>query len=109
MHVYLDAVFYPNIYKNESIFRQEGWHYELEGDEEELKVNGVVYNEMKGAFSSPDDVLEREIMNSLYPHTTYGCESGGDPEVIPVTAWIRSSTLHFRSWIMRCAPHRVHP
>ena len=83
MHVYLDAVFYPNIYKNESIFRQEGWHYELEGDEEELKVNGVVYNEMKGAFSSPDDVLEREIMNSLYPHTTYGCESGGDPEVIP--------------------------
>ena len=83
MHVYLDAVFYPNIYKNESIFRQEGWHYELEGDEEDLKVNGVVYNEMKGAFSSPDDVLEREIMNSLYPHTTYGCESGGDPEVIP--------------------------
>ena len=83
MHVYLDAVFYPNIYKNESIFRQEGWHYELEGDNEELKVNGVVYNEMKGAFSSPDDVLEREIMNSLYPHTTYGCESGGDPEAIP--------------------------
>ena len=59
MHVYLDAVFDPNIYKNESIFRQEGWHYELEGDNEELKVNGVVYNEMKGAFSSPDDVLER--------------------------------------------------
>ena len=83
MHVYLDAVFYPNIYKNESIFRQEGWHYELEGDNEELKVNGVVYNEMKGAFSSPDDVLEREIMNSLYPHTTYGCESGGDLRRIP--------------------------
>uniref|UniRef100_UPI00405719ED insulinase family protein n=1 Tax=Acetatifactor sp. TaxID=1872090 RepID=UPI00405719ED len=83
MHVYLDAVFYPNIYKNESIFRQEGWHYELENAEDELKINGVVYNEMKGAFSSPDDVLEREMMNSLYPHTTYGCESGGDPEVIP--------------------------
>lgn len=83
MHVYLDAVFFPNIYKNESIFRQEGWHYELEGEEEELKINGVVYNEMKGAFSSPDDVLEREMMNALYPHTTYGCESGGDPEVIP--------------------------
>lgn len=83
VHVYLDAVFYPNIYKNESIFRQEGWHYELESPEDELTINGVVYNEMKGAFSSPDDVLEREMMNSLYPHTTYGCESGGDPEVIP--------------------------
>ena len=83
MHVYLDAVFYPNIYKREEIFRQEGWNYHLEQKEGPLKYNGVVYNEMKGAFSSPDDVLEREIMNSLYPHTTYGCESGGDPEVIP--------------------------
>ncbi len=83
MHVYLDAVLYPNIYKNESIFRQEGWHYELESPEGELSINGVVYNEMKGAFSSPDDVLEREMMNSLYPHTTYSCESGGDPAVIP--------------------------
>lgn len=83
MHVYLDAVFYPNIYENEAIFRQEGWHYEMESPEDELTINGVVYNEMKGAFSSPDDVLEREMMNSLYPHTTYGCESGGDPEVIP--------------------------
>ena len=94
MHVYLDAVFYPNIYKNESIFRQEGWHYELEGDNEELKVNGVVYNEMKGAFSSPDDVLEREIMNSLYPHTTYGCESGGDPEAIPELTYEEFLNFH---------------
>ncbi len=83
MHVYLDAVFYPNIYKNESIFRQEGWHYEMKNPEDELEINGVVYNEMNGAFSSPDDVLEREMMNSLYPHTTYGCESGGDPQIIP--------------------------
>lgn len=83
MHVYLDAVFYPNIYKEERIFKQEGWHYELENKEDELKINGVVYNEMKGAFSSPDDVLERELMNSLYPDTTYGFESGGDPECIP--------------------------
>lgn len=82
MHVYLDAVFYPNIYEKEAIFRQEGWHYELSEDEE-LTINGVVYNEMKGAFSSPDDVLEREMMNALFPETTYGCESGGDPEVIP--------------------------
>lgn len=83
MHVYLDAVFYPNIYKKEEIFRQEGWNYHLEKKEGPLKYNGVVYNEMKGAFSSPDDVLEREIMNSLFPDTTYGCESGGDPENIP--------------------------
>ncbi len=83
MSVYLDAVFHPNIYKYENIFRQEGWHYEMEKPEDELKINGVVYNEMKGAFSSPDDVLEREILNSLYPDTTYGNESGGDPSVIP--------------------------
>ena len=51
MHVYLDAVFYPNIYKEKKIFEQEGWHYELESPEAELTINGVVYNEMKGAFS----------------------------------------------------------
>ena len=83
MHVYLDAVFYPNIYKREEIFRQEGWNYHLEQPEGPLKYNGVVYNEMKGAFSSPDEVLEREIMNHLFPDTTYGCESGGDPKNIP--------------------------
>lgn len=83
VHVYLDAVLYPNIYREEKIFRQEGWHYEMEDIQDELKINGVVYNEMKGAFSSPDDVVEREIMNSLYPNITYGLESGGDPEVIP--------------------------
>ena len=54
MNVYLDAVFHPNIYKEEKIFRQEGWHYEMESPEDDLKYNGVVYNEMKGAFSSPD-------------------------------------------------------
>ena len=83
VHVYLDAVFYPHIYQEERIFRQEGWHYEMEKEEDELVINGVVYNEMKGAFSSPDDVVEREIMNSLYPDTTYGMESGGDPAAIP--------------------------
>ena len=83
MHVYLDAVFYPNIYQKEEIFRQEGWHYQLEDTEGPLIYNGVVYNEMKGAFSSADDVLERGIMNSLFPDTTYGCESGGDPKNIP--------------------------
>ena len=83
MNVYMDAVFYPNIYVHEEIFRQEGWHYELESPEDDLTINGVVYNEMKGAYSSPEDVLDREIYSSLYPDTAYALESGGDPDVIP--------------------------
>lgn len=83
MHVYMDAVFFTNIYEREEIFRQEGWSYQLENPEDELTYNGVVYNEMKGAFSSPEDVLDREILNSLYPDTSYGNESGGDPDFIP--------------------------
>ena len=83
MHVYLDAVFHPNIYKEEKIFKQEGWHYELESVEEPLKYNGVVFNEMKGVFSSPDELIERDIKISLFPDTAYGVESGGDPEDIP--------------------------
>ncbi|SCP96670.1 insulinase family protein [Anaerobium acetethylicum] len=83
MHVYMDAVFYPNIYENEKIFKQEGWHYELEAEDDPIKYNGVVYNEMKGAFSSPEDVLQREILNSLFPDTCYAHESGGNPEDIP--------------------------
>ncbi len=83
MHVYLDAVFHPNIYREEKIFRQEGWHYELESPEEPVIYNGVVYNEMKGAFSSPEDMLDREIMTTLYPDTPYFHESGGDPKHIP--------------------------
>ena len=94
MDVYLDAVFHPNIYHEEKIFKQEGWHYELESAEDELTINGVVYNEMKGAFSSPDDVLYREIMNSLYPHTTYGVESGGDPDVIPELTYEQFLAFH---------------
>ena len=83
MDVYMDAVLHPNIYDKPEIFRQEGWHYEMEDRDSDLTINGVVYNEMKGAFSNPDDVLERQIMNSLFPDTTYGIESGGDPKVIP--------------------------
>ncbi len=96
MDVYLDAVFHPNIYREEKIFRQEGWHYELESAEDELTINGVVYNEMKGAFSSPDDVLYREIMNSLYPHTSYAVESGGDPDVIPELTYEDFLAFHQR-------------
>ena len=96
MHVYLDAVFYPNIYRNEKIFQQEGWHYELDSLDGELKYNGVVYNEMKGAFSSPDDVMYREIMDSLYPDNAYGVESGGDPEVIPELTYEQFLDFHRR-------------
>ena len=94
MDVYLDAVFHPNIYHEEKIFRQEGWHYELEDAEDVLTINGVVYNEMTGAFSSPDDVLWREIMNSLYPHTAYAVESGGDPDVIPELTYENFLAFH---------------
>ncbi len=83
MHVYMDAVLYPNIYEHEEIFRQEGWSYKLDSPDGELQYNGVVYNEMKGAFSSPESVLDRVVLNTLFPDTSYANESGGDPERIP--------------------------
>ena len=88
MSVYMDAVFHPDIYKHREIFEQEGWHYELEDEDAPVTINGVVYNEMKGAFSSPDDVLERLILNSLFPDTSYANESGGDPEHHPCNSYI---------------------
>lgn len=94
MEVYLDAVFYPNIYQREQIFKQEGWRYELEDKNDPITINGVVYNEMKGAFSTPDDVLEREIINSLFPDTAYGYESGGDPDVIPKLTYEKFLDFH---------------
>ena len=96
MHVYLDAVFHPNIYKHEEIFRQEGWHYELEDKDAPVTINGVVYNEMKGAFSSPEGVLDRIILNSLFPDTAYHHESGGDPEVIPELTYEDYLNFHRR-------------
>ena len=83
MDVYLDAVFNPAIYTKPTIFEQEGWHYELTGKDDELKINGVVYNEMKGAYSSPDEVLSSQIYRSLFPDNTYSKDSGGNPEYIP--------------------------
>lgn len=83
MNVYLDAVLHPNIYKEPKIFMQEGWHYELESPESDLIYNGVVYNEMKGAFSSPEEVLDRYTRKTLFPDNCYGQESGGDPAFIP--------------------------
>ena len=96
MHVYLDAVFYPNIYKEKKIFMQEGWHYHIENPEDEIKYNGVVYNEMKGAFSSPDDVLDRTVLNALYPDNTYSNESGGDPDNIPDLSYEEFLDFHRR-------------
>lgn len=83
MHVYLDAVFYPNIYERPQIMMQEGWHYEAETMDAPIQYNGVVYNEMKGAFSSADEQLSRLIKVSLLKGTPYEFESGGDPKYIP--------------------------
>lgn len=94
MHVYMDAVFYPAIYREPRIFYQEGWHYEMEDKSDELKINGVVYNEMKGAFSSPDDVLDREIVRGLFPDTVYANESGGDPDAIPDLTYEQFLAFH---------------
>lgn len=94
MDVYLDAVFYPNIFKEKKIFMQEGWHYELDKPDGELKINGVVYNEMKGAFSSPDDVLDRAVLNTLFPDNTYAFESGGDPDDIPTLTYEEYLQFH---------------
>lgn len=83
MDVYLDAVFYPNIYTNDKILKQEGWHYHLEDEKDEITYNGVVYNEMKGAYSSAEQQLMHAIQTSLLPDTAYGYDSGGDPKAIP--------------------------
>ena len=93
MHVYLDAVFYPNVYRNESIFRQEGWHYEYDEDGK-LIINGVVYNEMKGARSSAEDIISAESMFSLFPDNSYGVESGGDPDFIPTLTYEQFLEFH---------------
>jgi len=96
MDVYLDAVFHPNIYQYSEIFMQEGWHYELESRDNALDYRGVVYNEMKGVFSSPESVLFRKIPESLFPDTAYGFESGGDPDVIPALTYEEFISFHKR-------------
>lgn len=96
MEVYLDAVFFPNIYNRKEIFLQEGWHYELEDIESDLVYNGVVYSEMKGAFSSPEQVMYSQIERTLFPDTAYGVESGGDPEEIPNLTYEQFLEFHKR-------------
>lgn len=94
MDVYLDAVFHPNIYIHEEILKQEGWHYELEDANGELTYNGVVYNEMKGVYSDPNQQLARLIQLSLLPDTTYACESGGEPSAIPQLTYEQFLDFH---------------
>ena len=94
MDVYLDAVFHPNIYIHEEIMKQEGWHYELEDKGGELTYNGVVYNEMKGVYSDPDQQLARLIQMSLLPNTTYEYESGGEPSAIPKLTYEQFLEFH---------------
>ncbi len=83
MDVYLNSVFYPNVYQQPEILQQEGWHYEWDEEKGQLSIKGVVYNEMKGAFSSPEQMLFRKTQESLFPDTPYSNESGGDPKHIP--------------------------
>lgn len=83
MDVYLDAVFYPAIYDKKEIFLQEGWHYEIFNENEDIKINGVVYNEMKGVYSSAENQVSDAITFNLHKNSTYGHDSGGDPKEIP--------------------------
>ncbi len=105
MAVYMDAVFHPNIYKTDRILRQEGWHYEMTDPDGPLTLNGVVYNEMRGAYSDPMGVLDTRVQNLLYPGTTYAYDSGGDPKVIPELTQEKFLAFHKRyyhpsnSWI----------
>ena len=94
MDVYLDAVLNPNIYNGPESFMQEGWHYELNNPDETLSIKGVVYNEMKGAFSSPEQILFGKIEESLFPDTIYRFESGGDPEAIPELTYEQFLNFH---------------
>ncbi len=91
--VYLDAVFNPLIYDKEEIFLTEGWHYEIENKDEPIKINGVVYNEMKGTSSETSFLISNKIKEALFPNTCYAFESGGDPKDIPNLS--RSEFLEF--------------
>jgi Zn-dependent M16 (insulinase) family peptidase len=92
--VYLDAVFYPLLAR--TTFEQEGWHYELEAPDKPLAFKGVVFNEMKGVYSSPDSVLIEQAQHSLFPDTVYGLDSGGDPAHIPDLSYEQLLAFHRR-------------
>lgn len=90
--VYLDAVFHPRL--TENTLKQEGWHYELESPDRDMTYKGVVFNEMKGAYSSPDSQLYEHSQQSLFPEITYGLDSGGDPAVIPDLTFDKFMAFH---------------
>lgn len=92
--VYLDAVFFPKCVNDLQTFQQEGWHYELNDPAEDISLKGVVFNEMKGVYSQPDNVLGRISQQALYPDNTYGVDSGGDPEVIPKLTFQEFQEFH---------------
>src|SRR5712691_11758878 len=94
--VYLDAVFFPRL--TPQIFQQEGWHYELDAADAPLTYKGVVYNEMKGNYSSPDTMLRELSQRSLYPDITYGFDSGGDPKHIPDLTYAQFKAFHQRHY-----------
>ena len=98
MDVYMDAVFHPNIYRNPKIFEQEGWHYELLAEDDPVTIKGVVYNEMKGAFSTPEQLLNRNIQTALFPNHPYGYDSGGIPEEIPSLCYEDFLEFHRRHY-----------
>lgn len=99
MGVYLDAVLHPAIYRRPRIFEQEGWHLEA-ADDGTLSYNGVVFNEMKGALSDPDDALYQAIGRQLFPDTCYGHESGGNPRAIPTLTYEAFLDAHARHYAL---------
>ncbi|XP_074560044.1 presequence protease 2, chloroplastic/mitochondrial-like [Curcuma longa] len=92
--VYLDAVFFPKCVEDFQTFQQEGWHYELNHPEEDISYKGVVFNEMKGVYSQPDNILGRVTQQALFPENTYGVDSGGDPKVIPKLTFEEFKDFH---------------
>ncbi|KAG0586728.1 hypothetical protein KC19_2G112800 [Ceratodon purpureus] len=92
--VYLDAVFYPRCVNDVTTFQQEGWHYELNDPSEDITYKGVVFNEMKGVYSQPDNVLGRVSQQASFPDNTYGVDSGGDPTVIPDLTFEQFKEFH---------------
>jgi Zn-dependent M16 (insulinase) family peptidase len=96
MDVYMDAVLYPLVKREKKIFQQEGWHYEILRKEDPITIQGIVYNEMKGAYSSPKEILDSWILPSLYPHTPYRYDSGGDPDHIPTLPYEDFVVFHDR-------------
>jgi len=92
--VYMDAVFAPNLLENPNIFRQEGWHYEYDEEERALSINGVVYNEMKGAYSSPDELGIAKLQQILFADCLYSHDSGGNPEHIPSLTYDYFKSAH---------------